>query len=59
MASFLARAEGREESLLRGVSIEPLVINRSGYELMDGCTRYIVMKKQGQEKVSTYAGAAE
>jgi hypothetical protein len=59
MASLMARVEEREESLLRGVSTEPLLINRSGCELMDGYTRYMVMKKHRQAKVIAYLGAVE
>jgi len=29
------RADEREESVLRGVSIEPLLVNREGFALMD------------------------
>ncbi len=35
MAEPDSRVQEREESPLRGVSIEPLVVNRSGLELMD------------------------
>jgi hypothetical protein len=50
------RAEEREESILRGISIEPLLINRNGFELMDGYTRYIVLKKYNQVEVYAYVG---
>jgi hypothetical protein len=50
------RAEEREESILRGVSIEPLLINRDGFELMDGYTRYMVLKKYNQHEVYAYVG---
>ena len=36
------RADEREESMLRGVSIEAFLVNRNGLELMDGYTRYTV-----------------
>jgi hypothetical protein len=58
-ASELAeRAREREESFLRGVSCEPLVVNRAGLELMDGYTRYMVFRKHGQEEVLAYVGTA-
>lgn len=50
------RADEREESLRRGVSIEPLVVNGSGMELMDGYTRYMVLKKYQQDRVYAYVG---
>ena len=51
------RAEEREESILRGISIEPLLINRDGFELMDGYTRYTVLKRYNQQDVYAYLGA--
>ena len=30
------RTEDREWSILRGVSIEPLLVNHTGFQLMDG-----------------------
>ena len=42
--SLRERADEREESILRGSSIEPLLVNRHGFELMDGYTRYTVLK---------------
>ncbi len=50
------RAREREESVLRGVSIEPLLINRDGFELMDGYTRYMIFKKYNQLEVYAYMG---
>jgi len=50
------RADEREESILRGGSIEPLLINRNGFELMDGYTRYTVLKRYGQKEVYAYVG---
>ena len=52
------RADEREESMLRGVSIEPMLVNRNGFELMDGYTRYTVLKRHGQKEVYVYLGAA-
>ncbi len=60
MENFLVnlkeRADQREESILRGVSIEPLLINKNGFELMDGYTRYMVLKKYNQHEVFAYLG---
>ena len=52
------RADEREESMLRGVSIEPLLVNRNGFELMDGYTRYTVLKRHNQKEVYVYLGIA-
>lgn len=57
LASLAERAREREESLLRGVSTEPLLVNREGWELMDGYTRYMVLKKCKQKKILAYIGA--
>ena len=51
------RADEREESMLRGVSIEALLVNRSGFELMDGYTRYTVLNRHQQEEAYAYVGA--
>jgi len=56
--SLNERADEREEGMLRGVSIEPLLVNRNGYELMDGYTRYTVLKRHEQNKVYAYIGSA-
>lgn len=58
IAALQERADEREESMLRGVSIEPLLINREGSQLMDGYTRYSVLKKYNQSAVYVYVGAA-
>jgi hypothetical protein len=50
------RADEREESILRGISIEPLLINKDGFELMDGYTRYTVLKRYEQKEVYAYVG---
>ena len=55
--SLKERADDREESMLRGVSIEPLLINRSGSELMDGYARYMVLKRHAQKDVYAYVGS--
>ena len=56
ITSLQERAAEREESILRGISIEPLLINRDGFQLMDGYTRYIVLKKYNQTAVYAYVG---
>ncbi|HEU0297507.1 MAG TPA: hypothetical protein VFR47_32495 [Anaerolineales bacterium] len=56
LTSLQERADEREESMLRGVSIEPLLINRDGFQLMDGYTRYTVLKKYNQREVYAYVG---
>ena len=55
--SLKERADEREESILRGVSIEPLLINRNGSELMDGYTRYMVLQRHKQKEVYAYVGS--
>jgi hypothetical protein len=55
-ASLEERADEREEAVLRGVSIEPLLVNRSGAELMDGYTRYTLLKRCEQKEVYAYIG---
>ncbi|HET9914271.1 MAG TPA: hypothetical protein VFQ13_20425 [Anaerolineales bacterium] len=57
-ASLKERADEREESILRGASIEPLLVNRNGFELMDGYTRYTVLKRYKQKEVYAYVGHA-
>ena len=54
--SLKERADEREESILRGISIEPLLVNRRGFELMDGYTRYTVLKRYEQKEVYAYLG---
>ena len=54
--SLKERADEREESILRGISIEPLLVNRHGFELMDGYTRYTVLKRFRQREVYAYVG---
>jgi hypothetical protein len=54
--SLKERADEREESILRGISIEPLLVNRNGFELMDGYTRYTVLKRYDQKQVYAYMG---
>jgi hypothetical protein len=54
--SLKERADEGEESILRGISIEPLLVNRNGFELMDGYTRYTVLKRHAQREVYAYVG---
>lgn len=54
--SLEERADDREESMLRGVSIEPLLVNGSSLELMDGYTRYTVLNRHRQETAYAYVG---
>jgi hypothetical protein len=54
--SLKERADEREESVLRGQSIEPLLVRRNGFELMDGYTRYTVLKRYQQKEVYAYLG---
>ena len=54
--SLKERADDREWSILRGVSIEPLLVNKDGWELMDGYTRYTVLKRYQQNEVYAYVG---
>ena len=56
--SLRERADERKESILRGISIEPLLINQDGFELMDGYTRYTVLKRYEQKEVYAYVGSA-
>ena len=56
LTSLQERADEREESILRGMSIGPLLINRNGFELMDGYTRYTVLKRYEQKEVYAYVG---
>jgi hypothetical protein len=55
-ASLQERADERELSMLRGVSIEPLLVNHDGFELMDGYTRFTVLKRYEQTEVFAYLG---
>jgi hypothetical protein len=52
------RANHREWSLLRGDSIEPLLVNQSGFQLMDGYTRYTILNRYHQPDAYAYVGKA-
>jgi hypothetical protein len=54
--SLKERADEREESMLRGISVEPVLVDRNGFELMDGYTRYTVLKRHEQKEVYAYVG---
>ncbi len=54
--SLEIRADELQESFRRGVSLEPLLINGETMELMDGYTRYTVLKREGIQKVWVYRG---
>ena len=53
------RATEMEESILRGSSIKPLLVNGENMELMDGYTRYTILKKHKQKLVYVYLGKTE
>ncbi len=53
------RAQEREEAVLRGVSIAPLLVNRNGFELMDGYTRYVLLQRYQQKEVYAYVGTVQ
>jgi len=57
--SLQERANEREESMLRGISVEPLLVMRDGFQLMDGYTRYTVLRKYNQREVYAYVGTIE
>lgn len=54
--SLEERANEREESMLRGISVEPLLVDRQGFELMDGYTRYTVLERYNQGEAYVYIG---
>ena len=54
--SLKERADEREEAVLRGISIEPLLVKQDGWELMDGYTRYTVLKRYKQQEAYAYVG---
>ena len=54
--SLKRRADERQEAILRGVSIEPLLVDANGMELMDGYTRYTVLQRFGISECYAYVG---
>lgn len=56
LVSLKERADERGEAMQRGVSIEPLLVDRNGFELMDGYTRYTVLKRYKQKEIYAYVG---
>ena len=55
-AGLEQRADEREQAMLRGVSIEPLLVDRDGLELMDGYTRHAVLQRRRQKQIYAYIG---
>ena len=53
---LLERVKEMEESILQGSSISPLVVNGENMELMDGYTRYTVLKNHEMRFVYVYLG---
>jgi hypothetical protein len=56
LASLARRAAERMESFQRGVSAEPLVVDGSNMELMDGYARYTALEELGRRSVMAYVG---
>lgn len=54
LSDLRVRAAEREESVLRGVSLEPLVVLEGTGELVDGYTRYWLLRQHGEPEVYTY-----
>jgi hypothetical protein len=57
LAALESRALEREESLLRGASLEPLVVLERNGELLDGYTRYWLLSRHGEPQVYAYLAA--
>lgn len=53
------RVDEMEESLLQGSSLGPLLVKKENMELMDGYTRYSILKKHEQKKTYVYLGSLE
>jgi len=53
------RVEEMEEYLLQGSSIGPLIVNNENMELMDGYTRYMILKKNQQKRTYAFVGCIE
>jgi hypothetical protein len=51
------RADEMEQSILQGSSIGPLIIRNEGFELMDGYTRYMILKRHQQKRIYAYIGS--
>jgi hypothetical protein len=51
------RADEREEAVQRGVSIEPLLVDRDGMELMDGYTRHLLLQRRARTRTYAYIGS--
>ncbi len=57
-SSLEIRADEMQQSFSRGVSFEPLLVNGETMELMDGYTRYTVLKRAGISRVLAYQGTS-
>ncbi len=53
------RAYEMEESILQGSSLGPLLVKKENMELMDGYTRYTILKKYQQKTTYVYLGLIE
>ena len=53
------RADEMEESILQGSSLGPLLVKKENMELMDGYTRYTILKKHQQKRTYVYLGSIE
>lgn len=53
-SALRVRVAERRKSLLRGVSLEPLVVREGTGELMDGYTRYWLLREQGETRIYAY-----
>ncbi len=56
VAELDARVEEREQALQRGCSMEPLLIDASNMELMDGYVRYTLLCRHRQRLAYAYLG---
>ena len=52
-------ADEMEESILQGSSLGPLLVKKENMELMDGYTRYTILKKHKQKRTYVYLGSIE
>lgn len=56
LKSLQTRAEEMEIAIIQGSSIAPLIINKENMELMDGYTRYMILKTYNQKRTYVYLG---
>ncbi|MFW9866148.1 MAG: hypothetical protein ACFFEN_08635 [Candidatus Thorarchaeota archaeon] len=59
LGELKSRVDEMEEAILQGSSIGPLIVNKENMELMDGYTRYMILKKNGAKEVYVYIGSVE